>query len=259
MAYISLRQIDQLLASNTVSGMVQQVGLQWPPPPTISVRNLVQLARQPVLPLAPIDLQPPNGASGISTDPNLFFLDPGAGTRAAAGQFGFTVSQNNILVDPSHTLTGPASTSSPLTPPGVKWFYPLPSGEVTLTIWGVNAAGTGPTSTSTFTVISPPPPPPLIPPNISVSSSGHGTTSQFTVTGSGFKANSTITIYVRDAYYVTGTYKHSADSKGQLNAPLSLSCNSGASLYFSATDSTPDPQNVLTGVLMSNTFTVPCP
>ena len=259
MAYISLRQIDQLLASNTVSGMAQEVGLQWPPPPPISLRNLVQLARQPVLPVAPVDLQPPNGASGISSDPYLFFLDSAAGRRAAAGQFGFTVSQNNILVDPDHTMTGPASTSNPLTPPGIKWFYPLPPGEVTLTVWGVNAAGTGPASTSTFTVISPPPPPPLTPPNISVSSSGHGATSQFTITGSGFKANSTVTIYVRDDAYNTRTFKHSADSKGQLNAPLPFSCGSGASLHFSATDSTPDPQNLLTGVLMSNTFTIPCP
>ncbi|MGH9355141.1 MAG: hypothetical protein ACRD10_03340 [Terriglobia bacterium] len=256
---ISLRQSAQLLGSNAVSGMAQQVGLQWPPPPPISVRNLDQLARQPILPLAPIDLQPQNGASGISSGPNLFFIDPGAGTRAAVSQFGFTVSQNNILVDPSHTLTGPTSTSSPLTPPGIKWGFPLPPGEVTLTVWGVNAAGTGPASTSAFTVSSPPPPPPLTPPNISVASSGHGTTSQFTVTGSGFKANSTVTIYVRDDAYNTRTFKHSADSKGQLNAPLPFSCGSGASLHFSATDSTPDPQNLVTGVLMSNTFTVPCP
>src|SRR5262249_14257946 len=39
---ISLRQIAQLLGSNTVSGMAKAVGLKWPPPPPISVRDMVR-------------------------------------------------------------------------------------------------------------------------------------------------------------------------------------------------------------------------
>jgi hypothetical protein len=165
MADISLIQYARLLGSNTVIGMAEKVGLT-PPPPPISVRNLVDLAGRIILPLAPVDLQPQNGAHDVSNTPSLFFRDPGAGTPAAAGQFEFLVTQNNVIVDPSHKLTGPAVTSSPLTPPGVKWLFPLPSGEVTLTVWGQNKAGEGPASTSTFTVSSPLPPPPPVSPTI---------------------------------------------------------------------------------------------
>jgi hypothetical protein len=44
MAYVGLLQFARFLGSNTVRGMVQKVGLKWPPPPPISVRNLIQLA-----------------------------------------------------------------------------------------------------------------------------------------------------------------------------------------------------------------------
>lgn len=44
MSYIRLTVVAHALASNTVSGMAQRVGLHWPPPPSISVRNLVRLA-----------------------------------------------------------------------------------------------------------------------------------------------------------------------------------------------------------------------
>jgi hypothetical protein len=53
-----------------------------------------------------------------------------------------------------------------LSPPGVKWLFPLPPGEVALTVWGQNKAGEGPASTATFTVSSPPPPPPPVSPTI---------------------------------------------------------------------------------------------
>jgi hypothetical protein len=51
-ADISLAQIDHFLGSNKVSGMAQKVGLKWPPPPTISVRNL---ARQTAIGPKPSD------------------------------------------------------------------------------------------------------------------------------------------------------------------------------------------------------------
>jgi PKD domain len=45
MPFISIRQVARPLQANRVSGMAQKVGLKWPPPPTISVRNLVGLVR----------------------------------------------------------------------------------------------------------------------------------------------------------------------------------------------------------------------
>jgi hypothetical protein len=71
-------------------------------------------------------------------------------------------------------------------------------------------------------------------------------------------ANSTVTIRVVDDMVNTKTYQQSATSDGHLNAHLGISCNSGGSLHFSATDGTADPHD-LTGVLWSNTFTTPCP
>src|ERR1700687_3922176 len=49
MSNISLRQIAQSLGSDNVSGMAQKVGLKWPPPPSVSVRNLVALAIQNII------------------------------------------------------------------------------------------------------------------------------------------------------------------------------------------------------------------
>lgn len=257
MTDISLIQYARLLGSNTVIGMAQKVGLT-PPPPPISVRDLIDLAGRIILPFAPVDLQPQNGAQGISNNPFLFFRDPGAGSPAAAGQFEFLVTQNNVVVG-SPPLTGAASTSSPLTPPGIKWFVPLPPGNVTFQVWGRNKAGDGPVSTSTFTVISPPPPPPPPPPPvISVSSEGSGQGSIFVVTGSGFSPNKDVRIRVIDDALNEEDFHQSADNLGHLNARLAIPCNAGAGLHFSATDGTPDPSD-LTGLLWSNTFTTSCP
>ncbi len=187
MTDISLIQYARLLGSNTVIGMAQKVGLT-PPPPPISVRNLIDLAGRIILPFAPVDLQPQNGAQGISNNPFLFFRDPGAGTPAAAGQFAFIVTQNGVIVDPSHQLTGGAVTSSALTPPGVKWAFPLPAGLVTLAVAGQNRAGEGPGSTSTFTVVSPPPPPQ---PTITASI---GSDDKVTVNGQAFNKSQTVNL-----------------------------------------------------------------
>ncbi|MGH7869903.1 MAG: hypothetical protein ACREP9_20275, partial [Candidatus Dormibacteraceae bacterium] len=135
MTDISLIQYARLLGSNTVIGMAQKVGLR-PPPPPISVRNLINLAGQIILPLAPVDLQPQNGAQGISNNPDLFFRDQGAGTPAAVWEFKFIVTQNNVVVDPQQTDW--AVTTGPVTPPGFKYFVPLPPGTVTLSVRGTN-------------------------------------------------------------------------------------------------------------------------
>jgi hypothetical protein len=151
----SLNQIAQLLGSNTVIGMAQKVGLT-PPPPSISVRNLINLA-DPPLPLAPVDLQPNNGARSVSNDPLIFFRDPGAGTRKAAGQFEFVLLHNGVMLG-SPPATGATSISSPVTPFKIG-FFTLPPGQITLSVGGRNRTGVGPFSTSTFMVISPTPTP----------------------------------------------------------------------------------------------------
>ena len=193
MTDISLLQYARLLGSNTVIGMAERVGLK-PPPPPISVRNLIDLAGRIILPFAPVDLQPQNGARGIRNDPSLFFRDSGAGTRAAAAQFEFSVTQNNVLVDPTKRLTDLATTSNPLPPFGIKWFFPLPPGEVTLTVRAINKAGKGPKSSSIFSVTSSPvpqPPPPSPPPGLV----GISKLSMFNCQGE----RHTVFVWVRDA------------------------------------------------------------
>jgi hypothetical protein len=255
-ATISLNQYGEILGAKTVIGMAQKVGLK-PPPPTISVRNLISLAAKLMVPLAPVDLQPQNGATGVSNNPYLSFRDPGAGGPAAADVFDISVTQNNYLVDPSHQLTGEVLARSPLTPPGVKWNFPLPSGQVTLTVFGKNNAGNGPSSSSTFTVISPPttPPTPVVKPSITVDYK-----SGFVVTGSHFSPNKRVTIRVVDdgdpAHYLD--YYQTSDSKGDFTTTLSITCNAGYNLHFSATDLRPDSTD-LTGDLWSNTVTIACP
>lgn len=255
MAKISLNQYAEILGANTVIGMAQKVGLK-PPPPTISVRNLIALAGKFIVPLAPVDLQPANGATGVANNPYLSFRDPGAGGPAAAAWFSFNLSQNNYLIGAGNT--GDASTSSPVTPPGVRWDDPLPPGQVTLTVFGKNNNGNGKPSSSTFTVISPPsptPPKPLVHPTISVVYKN----GQYIVTGSKFLPNKNVTIRVVEGDSTTAytDFSQNSDGSGNLNAPLTISCVSGLHLHFSATDFRPDTSD-FTGDLMSNTVTIGC-
>lgn len=158
-------------------------------PPNFSLTPVSPPAR-PALPLPPVGLQPQNGAT-VSTTPYLFFRDPGANTPAAAGQFYYLVTQNNQIIDPSHQLTGGASTASPLTAPGLKWFYPLPDGEVTLQVWGQNVLGYGPPSSSTFMVASDRLPPAPTP-HINASQQGEN----IVIAGQLFEPNKPVTILV---------------------------------------------------------------
>ena len=131
------------------------------------------------------------------------------------------------------------------------------SGKVTLTVFGKNNAGNGPSSSSTFTVISPPttPPTPVVKPSITVNYK-----SGFVVTGSHFSPNKRVTIRVVDdgdpAHYLD--YYQTSDSKGDFTTTLSITCNAGYNLHFSATDLRPDSTD-LTGDLWSNTVTIACP
>jgi hypothetical protein len=102
------------------------------------------------------------------------------------------------------------------------------------------------------------PPAPSTKPSINVSSRGSGSGAQFTVTGSGFLPNKTVTVRVVDAAFNMSSFQQSSDASGNITANLSIPCSSASPLHFSATDGRPDPSD-LTGVLWSNTFMIPCP
>jgi hypothetical protein len=95
-------------------------------------------------------------------------------------------------------------------------------------------------------------------PEIRVSTKGVGDKSEFIVSGSGFRSNATVTIWVGDGQANQLTFQGTADSTGKLNFRQSIPCSSGSSLYFSASDGRPDRINQ-TGVLHSNTVTINCP
>jgi hypothetical protein len=101
-------------------------------------------------------------------------------------------------------------------------------------------------------------PPPSAKPSINVSSQGSGANARFTVAGSGFLANKTVTIRVVDDSFNGTTFQQSSDASGHLSATVSLPCTSRLSLHFSATDGRRDASDA-TGVLWSNTVTTPCP
>ncbi len=152
MANVSLRQYAARLGSNSVREMARR---SWGDPYFHSVRKALGLQRVN-LPLAPVDLQPQNGAQNVAHDPFLFWRDPGAGTDAAALDFSYLVSQNGNVVGDFRGRGFPEWHGPP--PPNLKWEFPLPSGEVTLTVHGRNSYGVGPESKSTFTVGAAPPP-----------------------------------------------------------------------------------------------------
>ena len=200
-----------------------------PPPPPPS----------PLLPLAPTNLQPSNGASGVSTNPYLFFRDPGAGTPSAVSQFEFWLFQNNKLLN-SPPATGPGLTSAPLLSPGVKWGWgPLPTGEVTLVVQGQNAAGTGPSSTSTFTVGASS----AVNPTITVDALPPLSANTFSVQGSGFTSSGNVIINVSSSLSDNFLPPVSAQAEvgGSLNS-VAVPCQSvcsvagGGQLQFTATD-----------------------
>jgi hypothetical protein len=188
MTDISLIQYARLLGANTVTGMAQKVGLA-PPPPPISVRNMIDLAGRIILPFAPVDLQPPNNAQDVSNNPDLFFRDPAANTPAAAWVFRFVITQNNVVVG-SPTLTNWETISNPVSP-HLKYGFTLPQGRVTLNVYGTNKAGDGPIATSTFTVASAPPPPPPPQPTITASI---GSDDKVTVNGQGFNKSQIVNL-----------------------------------------------------------------
>jgi len=95
-------------------------------------------------------------------------------------------------------------------------------------------------------------------PQIGVIREGAGAGSVFVIEGSGFLPNKTVTVRVVDEGFNTRTFSQSSDASGKIGIRLSLSCISGLTLHFSATDSRPSSDDI-TGVLWSNTFTTTCP
>jgi hypothetical protein len=99
-------------------------------------------------------------------------------------------------------------------------------------------------------------------PQISVSSSGSGQSTAFTVTGSGFLPNHTVTYRIVDdsmpPVQVLPAPVSPSDNAGKINVRLSIPCTSRLTIHFTATDGRPDPTNVL-NQLESNTFDIPCP
>jgi hypothetical protein len=100
------------------------------------------------------------------------------------------------------------------------------------------------------------PPPPPVPPAISVAAKGDGS---FTVTGSGFVPNATVTIRIVDDALVTVNFDQSADAQGNLSFPTGKICQRAGDLHFSAHDGRTDPNDPMRGPLWSNTVTSSCP
>jgi hypothetical protein len=98
-------------------------------------------------------------------------------------------------------------------------------------------------------------------PQISVTPQGAGTSTQFHVTGSGFRAGTVVTVRVTrvaDGQIISPSFSQKAGPDGSLEFGLFLPCRSGLQFHFAATDNSPDPSD-WTGVLWSNTVTAACP
>jgi hypothetical protein len=252
-ASLSLRRFGQLLGSNTVIGMAQKVGVT-PPPPRISVRELI---RSFGLPLQPTHLK-------VSSDPNFAgqfvfeWTDPAQSPVRKAASYSLkitvgTTGQSFFAAGFVPVAISPASFKATFEAGGFK-----PDTSYSWNVLPFNEFGEGPSSPLLTFHTPPTPGPPLVKPSISVSSSGSGPGSVFVVSGSGFSPNSNVRIRVVDDVLHERDFNQSADGQGKLNARIGIPCNSGQGLHFSATDGRADPSDI-TGVLFSNTFNTPCP
>jgi hypothetical protein len=198
----------------------------------------------PSLPLAPVDLAPANGSAGISNNPYLYCRDPGAGTPAAAGQFEIWLFQNNRLLN-SPPATGASIASAPLSLPGVRWGWgTLPVGEVTFVVSGQNRAGTGPSSSSTFTVDSSQ----GTTPTIKVSMVAPPAGNVFEVQGTGFTKGGLVDISASSPISDVATQaKVNADGNGSFTTmvPCQTVCSAagGGQLQFIAADAATNLQS----------------
>lgn len=81
-------------------------------------------------------------------------------------------------------------------------------------------------------------------PQIRVTREGSGAGSVFVIEGSGFLPNKTVTIRVADDTLQTRTFPHSSDASGKIGVRQGISCISGLTLHFSATDSRPNSSDI---------------
>jgi hypothetical protein len=179
----------------------------------------------PPLPQRPIDLSPPNG--NFSNPVRLRWKDPAAGSKGQADYFQFYAAVNEIaLLGNGLVVTGgPVTESAPVT---------FPNGQAQWGVQGVNVSGLGPFAVVNFTYQAGP--------HITVERAGN--TNNFTVTGSGFTPNGSISVTVQTAI-AGGTAPISAfvsaDGNGNLSpytAHCGPMCSSahGGGLKFIFTD-----------------------
>ncbi len=102
------------------------------------------------------------------------------------------------------------------------------------------------------------PAPALGTPEITVRTEGAGDSAVFVIDGVRFISGTTVTVRVVDDALAQRNFQQTSDAQGELHMRQSISCTSGLALHISATDSRPD-QSDITGVLWSNTVTLPCP
>jgi hypothetical protein len=103
-----------------------------------------------------------------------------------------------------------------------------------------------------------PSPPPLVPPLISVISSGGGT---FTVNGSGFLHSAAVHVRVVDpAHQNDQTFDTTSDASGKVTGFKTPNiCVNPGLIFFSANDGRTNPDDHPLGILFSNTVQMTCP
>jgi hypothetical protein len=275
---VSLRHFAELMHANTASAMVVNAGGHWPPPPTVSLAEIIETATTP---LAPVDLRvswedaggnthsqtvPPVGFHDgtVPRQPVTFsWTDPGAGSPRAATQWQFDL--RSVDRTPSDT---PENVS-----PDPRVTVPLQqfATDYNVTISGANDfVPTGPSDKWSFrTDPAPAPPkppsplPPTTPPPV-IQSVAKQAAGVFAVKGTKFLPSHTVTIRVVNTTPVAGNvfqsdfFQATSDGSGNLDAKVSIpGIPSGLALAFSANDGRQVPPSVdATGTLWSNTVSI---
>jgi hypothetical protein len=171
---ISVREFGKLLGSYAVSGMAQKVGLKWPPPPPISIRNIAHIAG---IPLTPTNLQlvwivgnsvtmhPPD-SHDVPLNTGFSWADPGNNTARQAQSWMLHTDyfdkqlNSHVSFDYNTSYPGYNLTPSQYLKPGTDYVWQVQS---------INQYGRSPYSTYYDFITasgkpSPPPPPPPQPP-----------------------------------------------------------------------------------------------
>ena len=104
---ISVREFSRFLGAGELSGMALKVGLRWPPPPPVSVRNLASLVGLPVVPndfaiaygeFIDGKLPPPlpPDSNGVPVKETVFeWRDPGWGSVRQATSWEIQIKKHN--------------------------------------------------------------------------------------------------------------------------------------------------------------------